>query len=165
MKNFLCYLVILLFALTFSCKPEECKNLNRDNIFGRWKLVEVSINKNDDPNNEIIDYTKDNIIYHFQANNTLVIIGSIIDTLTLFNVFTEGERYYEYRKMACTGDPGPSLIIDNYLLASPKKWYWCTALLNNDSMSIANVDPVKIMINENGSADYYNWSKTFVVLK
>ena len=158
---------ILLMILVFSaCKEkkeestEECKNLNRDNIIGQWKLIEIIINVNYSQL-DTTDYSIENIIFDFQENNKLVVIGNIVDSLSLFVDFQEGEHFYEYQKpnVCPTCLPGPNLIIDNPKPGmSWERSYFCHAPLSEETMMI---DKMNWMGKE---GDDSSWSMKFIKL-
>ena len=145
MKKQIFILAILLLFVCSSCKPEY-ENLHRDDIIGKWKLVEISIGKNYQ-NIGIFDYSNDTIIYDFQANNKLVVSGVIIDTLSLFECFKEGEHFYEYIKHPDppsgrnkpTPMPSKNLSIDKPDMGEyDKKIFYCTALKGEQTMTIGS---------------------------
>jgi hypothetical protein len=166
MKSLLYSLVIFFAIISSSCKPEECKNLNRDNIIGKWKLVEVSIWKNNQ-NIVMYNYSKDTIIYDFQTNNRLIITG-LADSLQLFGDFRGGEHFYEYRKLEICfhyNIPGPNLNIDDS--AGVVGRYFCTALIDKQTMEIGGDINISA-INENGEIEgeiNYRFNQTLVILK
>ena len=136
----LIFTTIILILGCFSACKEECKNLNRDNIIGQWKLLEASVSVNHSQP-DITDYSEENIIFDFQKNNKLVVTGNIVDSLSLFNDFREGEHYYEYRKsdVCPPNEPGPNLFI-NAELGSWEGSYFCTALLYEETMAIIKMN-------------------------
>jgi len=79
----------------------------------RWKLIEVSIIKNDESAGTV-DYSDKNIIYEFKENDKLIVSGKIDDSL-IFEYFKEGEHSYYYGMMIacqlCT--PAPNLTISD----------------------------------------------------
>jgi len=80
-KNlFIASAIFLISAGCFSCSNEwKCKSIYRDNIIGRWKLIEVSVYIKyahlEYAQLDTTDYSKENIIFDFQENNKLVVIG------------------------------------------------------------------------------------------
>ena len=88
------------------------KEFEKNQIMGRWKLLEVSIYI-DRSLHETIDYSEDNIMYDFQDNNKLIITGQILDGFSLFDDFREGEYSYRYWLPAVCSVclPGPNLFI------------------------------------------------------
>ncbi|MDR2126963.1 MAG: hypothetical protein LBP63_09060, partial [Prevotellaceae bacterium] len=72
------------------------------------------------------DYSNENIIYEFCADNKLIINGYVE------NDFSSGEHYYSYQQLIeCpTCDPGPNLIIDDNNLI------YCLARKDSNEMSI-----------------------------
>jgi hypothetical protein len=83
----------------------------------------------------------------------------IIDTLSLFECFKEGEHFYKYSKYpdppSC---PGPNLIIDADIYEY-KPWFFCDARKDKQTMAIGCVDSKEI------NGEYYRWSKEFVIIK
>ena len=149
MRNRLMLFSVFCLVVCNSCKPKY-ENPYSDDIVGKWKLVEIRINGN------IIDYSNDNIIYDFQANNKLVIIG-LADSLQLFDDFKEGEHFYKYQRWE-TGDnykPGPNLNIDGQAELAGR--YFCTALINKQTMSISG--------DINIGVDNYRVRQTLEILK
>jgi len=158
-KNILKFITLILFITGFfsACK-EECKNLNRDNIIGQWKLLEVSVSVNHSQP-DITDYSEENIIFDFQTNNKLVVTGNIVDSLSLFDDFQEGEYFYEYFTFDCHSDPGLNLLIDKPNLGGEKgNYYYCTSLLSEQTMGIGNDGWI---IRDD---DYYRWFITLIKL-
>jgi len=163
MKNILIlffFLCICIMGITISCKPKY-ENPNSDDIIGKWKLVEIRINGN------IIDYSNDNIIYDFQANNKLIVSGVVIDTLSLFECFKEGEHFYEYRKPLDPPSgrnkpipiPAPNLSIDKLDIEEKGGYYYCNAPLGKQTMSIYELE---VWLDRDRR---YSWTKKFVILK
>ena len=152
MKKHIFITIVLLVFICSSCKPEY-ENLNRDDIIGKWKLVEVTIFKTYyqpyERQSEITDYSNDTIIYDFQSNKKLVVSGVIIDTLSLFECFKEGEHFYEYIKHpdppsgrnAPIPEPGTNLSIDKPVIGEYYKRFYCTALKGEQTMTIGTGQP------------------------
>ena len=150
-----------------SCKPEPdepvYKNPYSGDIIGKWKLVEVSISK-DYENFAIIECLNDNIIYDFQANNTLLVTGLLLDSLHLFDDFKEGEHFYEYYKLDNTSClPVPNLLIDKLESGTYNGRYFCKVPLDKRTMSISGNKVVNNSITE--QLELLNWTKTFIILK
>ena len=161
MKKHIFITAILLVFICSSCKPEneyKYKNPFRDDIIGKWKLVKSSISTSSQKS-EIIDYSEDNIIYDFQANNKLVVSGVItIDTLPLFECFKEGEHFYKYQKWSDPpSDPGTNLYMDTSVYN--KKSFFCNARKDEQTMTIFTNGSVVI------NGEWYSWSKEFVIIK
>jgi len=103
-----------------------CEKTNVDNLFGRWKLTEVYTSFNNGQN-EVIDYTTNDIIYDFRKNGQLIITGAIPDILYIFDDFQEGKHYYKciFPGDDCIScDYGKNLIIQRNL-GGAKKRYGC----------------------------------------
>jgi hypothetical protein len=66
-------LLILTVGILSSCSNYD-DNLNNDANIGEWKLIEGRINFSPSPEPPI-DYSKENIIYNFQANGILLVSG------------------------------------------------------------------------------------------
>ena len=162
MKKHIFICAVFYLVVCNSCKPKY-ENPYSDDIVGKWKLVEVEISRatNYQPYErqlEIINYSNDNIIYEFQANNKLIVSGVIIDTLSLFECFKEGEHFYEYQKpnVCPTCLPGKNLSIDKHELGKEKGRYFCMVPINKQTMTIGT-----------GQPDGYEWGWTFklIILK
>jgi len=150
--------ILLICAGVFSACKEECINSTRENIFGQWKLLEVSISVNYSQL-DTTDYSEENIIFDFQENNKLVITGNIVDSLSLFNDFQKGVHFYEYFTFDCHSDPGLNLLIDNPNPGmSWEKSYLCRALLSEETMMISKMD----WMGKEG--DDSAWNFTFIKL-
>ena len=174
-KIFFIIVAILLISVGFfsACKEkealiEECKNSNRDGITGQWKLIEGSVRLNNSQP-DVTDYSKENIIFDFQENNKLVVTGHMPDILGLFDDFQEGEHFYEYSKpnVCPTCMPGPNLFIDKPELGSSEGVYFCTALSDEETMSIVGDKVIGGVIDDAGfvtGGDYYGWGITFIKL-
>ncbi|MDR2125262.1 MAG: hypothetical protein LBP63_00340, partial [Prevotellaceae bacterium] len=80
------------------------------------------------------DYSNENIIYEFCADNKLIINGYVE------NDFSSGEHYYSYQQLnVCpTCDPGPNLTIDDNLI-------YCFARKDSNEMIIGGDE---VIINE-----------------
>ena len=138
---------------------EKNKNTHAEDIIGKWKLVEVSINKNFDyENREIIDYSSNNIIYEFLSDNKLIITGSVPDSLSLFDDFKEGVHFYDYRKPDFTCAPAPNLSIAISDINRQGKHYCCDAPLDKQTMGIGN-------LGKTIEGNSYRWSKKFIKIK
>jgi hypothetical protein len=125
----------------------EYESLYRENIIGKWKLIEITTTYNYDyQNREIINYSKENIIYDFQTDNKLIITGIIPNDLS------EGEHAYEYKKpnVDPLALPGPNLSIDDF-------HFYCEALVQKDTIGIGG--------DATQSSDYISWSKKMVKCK
>jgi hypothetical protein len=124
----------------------------------RWKLIETSIYKNSQQH-EITDYSAQNIIYEFQENGKLVVSGVIDDSLGLFNDFSEGEHFYEYRRllMCPTCLPGKNFAL-NRPLDEPFNENGCYFLLYfcDGPMKVRGGGPMEFET---------AWEKTFIKLK
>ena len=158
-RNIVTLFSVFCLVICSSCNPEnEYKNPNRDDIIGKWKLVEVGVFRiyyqPYERQSEIIDCSNDNIIYDFQANNKLVITSSIADTFfiadttvvfsLLFDSFNKGEHFYKYQKLnVCpTCMPGVNLCIDKPNIEEhSKKCFFCTALKKEQTMTIGTGQP------------------------
>ena len=78
--------VVLLFLVgTFSCSEKSEPDSDfvasvKKNLIGKWKLekVEIAISFGNDEESDLttFDYSQNNIIYEFKANNTLIVSGS-----------------------------------------------------------------------------------------
>jgi len=168
MQKLLLYLIaLLLIIFCNSCKPEKCDNPFRENIFGEWKLAEVSISKNNQ-NIVTLEYHSDSIIYDFQTNNKLVITG-LADSLQLFDDFMEGGHYYEYKRLNhCPSgvDPGPNLNIDGQ--AGLVGRYFCTARLDDKTMYISGDINIGGVISGNGAiigGNNYHLKQELIIYK
>jgi len=164
----------LLVFFVFMCsncssdkKEPEYPNPFRDNIIGRWKMIEVGVSINYSPR-DTTDYSKENIIFDFQENNKLVITGPIPDVLVVFDHFQEGVHFYEYSKLnVCPRcSPGMNLIIDEPELGRDRGAYFCSALLDTETMSIGITG--QLIGGEFDDAGYltgfdvYNWGINFL---
>ena len=166
-KNLFIIITLILISAGFfsACKEkeEECKNLHRENIIGKWKLIEVSVSVNYSQS-DTTDYSQENIIFDFQENNKLVVTGNIPDVLVVFDDFQEGEHFYEFFPFECGACPPPTnLNINNPALGSEKGRYFCGISLE-ETMSIVGHEVVGGVIDDNGlltGGDNYAWSFTF----
>ena len=179
MRNVVLFSISLLLLLAAGCKdknePEkECRNPYSEDIIGRWKLVEVSVNINYGPQRDTIDYSDENIIYDFQKNNTLVVTDLTPDDedLFIFEDFQEGEHFYRYsRQDVCLlkttpgqnlsiGYPEAELRVDNH--------YFCNVLSDKKTMRIGGMKYTNVIIDENGLAigsDYVSFSFSLIGLE
>ena len=152
--------VLFLISVGFfsSCKEkeEEPENPFRENIIGQWKLVHGTVEV--DKQNYETDYSEENIIFDFQENNKLIVHGSILNDLGLFDDFQEGERFYNYIRYvanyvspsSCVQAPrnfsfshyesGYTSIISEYGL-------FCNARSDRDSMVIYTTAQIEREIN------------------
>ncbi|MDR2578780.1 MAG: hypothetical protein LBC70_08255 [Chitinispirillales bacterium] len=133
-----------------------------------WKLVEVSIAKNYQPH-EIIDYSKKNITFEFQANGKLIVSGET-DGLFVFDDFNEGEHFYEYREMVVcpTCLPGHNLEINRPFPLKEGGRYF--VFFDGETMSIGGYRVIGGVIVEpefgvQAGGDYYSWKKNFIKIK
>lgn len=158
--------IILLIAILFlnvavffsACgEKNEFKNSYRDNIIGQWKLLEVSVSVNY-LQFDTTNYSNENIIFDFQGKNKLIIMGNIIDSLSLFNDFQEGVYFYEYFTFDCHSDPGLDLLIDRPEHGSENGNYYYCNRLSEQTMGIGN-DGWIIR-----GSDYYRWYIKFIKL-
>ena len=158
MKHLMKYIAFAVFYLLTcnSCKPEY-ENPFRDDIIGKWKLVEVEVFRlyyqPFERQSAIIDCLNENIIYDFQPNNKFFITNSIVDTFfiadttvvfsSLFDSsFNEGEHFYEYHKFPDPpSDPGPNLSIDKPANGEGEKRFYCNALKGEQTMTIGTGQP------------------------
>ncbi|MDR2125523.1 MAG: hypothetical protein LBP63_01665 [Prevotellaceae bacterium] len=120
--------ILLILAGVIACGKENTdENPYRKNIIGKWKLIKmISRDVNYDGIFDTVDYSNENIIYEFRANNKLIINGYIE------NDFSSGEHYYSYQQLnACpTCDPGPNLTIDD------NNKIYCLTRKDSNEMSI-----------------------------
>ena len=180
MRNVVLFSISLLLLLAAGCKdknePEkECRNPYSEDIIGRWKLVEVSVNINYGSQRDTIDYSESNIIFNFQENNKLVVSGQIPDIpAILINVdFQEGEYFYGYGKhwVSCVGgDPAPNLTIADQGCRIWEEYYFCTVPLDKETMWIGGYKKAeKNVIGENEPEIKQGyqlwWSKKLIRIK
>jgi hypothetical protein len=124
--------------------------------------VSVHYSQSGTSESETIDYSEENIIFDFQENNKLVVIGNIPDVLVVFDDFQEGEHFYEFHVFddSCYWEefPGPNLEIDKPEIGSWERCYFCSALSDKETMKIGKIDW------EKKGNDYYMWGYTFIKL-
>ena len=142
----------LLVFFVFMCsncssdtEEPEYPNPNRDNIIGRWKVIETSVRINYSPQDPL-DYSKEIIIFDFQENNKLVVTGPVPDVLFVFDHFQEGDHFYKYIKHEVGPNyiPGSNFFIDKPELGSVIGSYICLARLDTDTMTIGTSNPLLV---------------------
>ena len=99
MKN----LILFIFAMiTLSSCNHDDENETNNKISGEWKLVQGKqyvINSSGEYELATTDYSSQNIIYNFQTNNILKVIGGE-------NIgYTNGEYSYEFKNDYLSGYP------------------------------------------------------------
>jgi hypothetical protein len=136
---------------------EGYNNLYKETIVGKWKLVRIStVYDFDSENPEIVDYSKDNIIYDFHTSNKLIVSGYVSDDLS------EGEHSYRYQKLNVgpLSFPGPNLTIDN------DSTLFCTSRADDDKMIISGEKITGRVVDKTGlivkQGKIIAWSKSLV---
>ena len=148
----------------------------KDNaLFGKWKLVEVSITNQDIDSQpvEVIDYSAKNIVYAFDNANNLFVWG-MTDSSFIFDDFKSGSHYYEsYEPYAYTNCapmtncvPKPNLFVNVSRDELPRNEYF--ANLNGDTLTIVGNAYVGKVVGDGtvkaGIVNHYRWGKTFIRL-
>ncbi|MDR2127063.1 MAG: hypothetical protein LBP63_09575, partial [Prevotellaceae bacterium] len=88
--------ILLILAGVVACgKEKEDENPYRKNIIGKWKLIKITSRDANvyDGIVDTVDYSNENIIYEFCADNKLIINGYVE------NDFSSGEHYYSYQQL------------------------------------------------------------------
>jgi hypothetical protein len=89
-------ILLILAGMMISCgeeKNEDNENPYRENIIGKWKLVEIVTTIGyGNQNTDTVDYSNSNIIYDFQNDSILIITGYVPDDLL------EGMHTYKYEQ-------------------------------------------------------------------
>ena len=149
------------------------KEFEKNQIIGRWKLVEVWVYNSNRDESIKVDYSGKNIIYNFQDDNKLVITDPI-DDLFIFDDFKEGDRLYKYRLLAgcsvCL--PSENLAVANS--TSDFQWYvagyYCTIPPDKKTMGIVrDVIIVEENIGENSwgikQGDNIRWGMSLIKIE
>ena len=156
--------------------PEEPNvvppNYGDDNaLYGKWRLVEVSILKDNDYPAEKIDYSAKDMIYVFMNNNRFYVVG-MPDSLFVFDNFKRGQdNYYEYYEpnVCPTCTPGPNLFVNSSIadksVDTRNKYF---ANLNGDTLTIVGDKYVGQVVGDDtvkaGIINHYHWGKTLIKL-
>jgi hypothetical protein len=88
-------ILLILVGMISSCGKEKERDENpyRENIIGKWKLVEIVTTIGyGNQNTDTVDYSNSNIIYDFQNDSILIITGYVPDDLL------EGMHTYRYNQ-------------------------------------------------------------------
>jgi hypothetical protein len=106
-------ILLILVGMISSCgkEKESDENPYRENIIGKWKLVEIVTTIGyGNQNTDTVDYSNSNIIYDFQNDSIFIITGYVPDDLL------EGMHTYNYAQPVYYkfGTPAPNLYIDYY---------------------------------------------------
>ncbi|MCL2182406.1 MAG: hypothetical protein FWB85_02925 [Chitinispirillia bacterium] len=135
-------------------------------LIGSWKLIKLWIFK--DNTYETFDYSKKDIIYDFQKNGKLNIIGEM-DYSSFFEDFKEGEHFYEHWVVTCSTEcvcdiPGPirNLRIDGQV--EPEGHYFL-ALVDDETMGISGSKRIGWITDEFGKQigeNIYGFSQEFI---
>jgi hypothetical protein len=140
-------------------------------LYGKWRLVEVSILKDNDYPAEKIDYSAKDMIYVFMNNNRFYVVG-MPDSLFVFDNFKRGQdNYYEYYEpnVCPTCTPGPNLFVNSSILdksVDTRNKYF--ANLNGDTLTIVGDKYVGQVVGDDtvkaGIINHYHWGKTLIKL-
>ena len=135
---------------TSGTNPIEEPKPAEKSIIGKWKLVGIV----DTQTGKLTDSSKENIIFDFQENSKLIVIGRMPSVLDVFDDFQEGEHFYEYLNLeVCpTCLPGANLFIDKPQLGQEDGRYYCLVDLDNKTMEIGGGKVIGGVIDDAGLA-------------
>jgi hypothetical protein len=152
-------ILLILAGMMISCgkeNNEDNENPYRENIIGKWKLVEiVTIIGYGNQNTDTVDYSNANIIYDFYNDSILIITGYVLDDLL------EGMHTYNYAQSVYynLGTPAPNLYIDYY------EPVFCLPLKKEKKMSFSmEIIPGQKQTAELNDTTRIAKSKTFIKL-
>ncbi|MDR1197434.1 MAG: hypothetical protein LBK94_00260 [Prevotellaceae bacterium] len=123
-------ILLLLAGMMIACgkeNNEDNENPYRENIIGKWKLVEIiTIVGYGNQNIDTVDYSNANIIYDFQNDSILIITGYVPDDLS------EGMHTYRYGQPPHT----PLDAYDGNFSIDNMHGGWCNAKKKEQKMTI-----------------------------
>ena len=140
-----------------------------DDIVGKWKLIEIWDYTNYNlENTEIIDFSGNDIIFDFQRNNKLVVMGNVPDDLFFFDDVQKGEHYYIYNEpiYGPLSVMGPNLIIGMESWLGKGRYYGDIDGINK-TLEMGGNRVKWTEYDENGfgiKGVRYRWSKKFIKL-
>jgi hypothetical protein len=122
-------IMLLMAGVVSSCEKnnEDNENPYRENIIGKWKLIEIiTIIGYGNQNTDTVDYSNSNIIYGFQNDSILIITGYVPDDLS------EGMHTYRYGQPPHT----PLDAYDGNFSIDNMHGGWCDAKKKEQKMTI-----------------------------
>jgi hypothetical protein len=156
MKNILkLTAMLLLLAGSVSCGKNEDENPYRENIIGKWKLVEIiTVIGYGNENADTVDYSNDNIIYDFQNDSVLLITGYVRNDLS------EGMHTYNYTQPPHT----PLNMWNGNFSIDNVPDFVCIALRKEKEMTIGGEIALNVEIAVLNTATRIYKTKTFIKL-
>ncbi|MDR2147252.1 MAG: hypothetical protein LBE91_12415 [Tannerella sp.] len=150
--------------LCSDCSSSSEESRYSDHIIGRWKLVSFTVNYSQP---ETFDYSKENIIFDFQENDTLVVTGPWLPQSGVFDDIWSGEYLYWFSSPNVpSGSDPPQYPVSNLDIHVDDMvfGYYCRASLDEKTMSIISVTTT-VGSEEDDLTTVYNWEKKFIKIK
>ena len=110
--NKLPILILTIITLLGCSKEDESSN---NQIIGEWKLVEAQFNGFE--GQKYIDYSSEEIIYHFQSNGILKVTGGKVEV-----GYKNGEYEYFFGKEYLSGAPTENETKTLLVIINSNKW-------------------------------------------